>query len=152
MITRIAAVAALLAAGCTTIGDLPPVDLDDPGWTTWTGQATWRRERDANPLAGDILAARNAGGDVFVSFSKAALPVFSAHTANGKWQIEFVERGRSYSGRGSPPQRFAWFMLPELLAHRARELPGWTIDWRAPDELVMENDKSGERMHLYLDG
>lgn len=142
----------LLAAACTSIGDLPPVDLvGEPGWTTWTGQASWRRVADAPPLAGDLLAALHNDGDVFISFSKAALPIFTAHTANDKWQIEFVERDRSFSGRGSPPDRFAWFALPSLLADHDGTLPGWTVDWRADDELVMENGRTGERVHLFVD-
>ncbi len=142
---------AALAGACMTIGDLPAVDLEQPGWTTWTGQATWRPTGTAAPLAGDILAGRHEDGDVFVSFSKAALPIFTAHTTAGKWQIEFVERGRSYSGFGRPPKRFAWFALPSLLDERGTSLSGWVIDWRAADELVLLNDTTGERMHLIVD-
>lgn len=145
------ACAATLAVGCMSIGDLPPVDLEERGWTVWTGQATWRPERDAAVLAGDVLAARQDDGDVFVNFSKAALPLFTAHTVDGKWQIEFVERGRAYSGRGRPPARFAWFALPHLLADHTTELSGWTVDWRAPDELALENERTGERIHLIVD-
>lgn len=145
------ALAAMLGGGCMTIGDLPAVDLDEAAWTTWTGQATWRPNIEASPLAGDILAGLHEDGDVFVSFSKAALPIFTAHTTAGKWQINFVERGRSYSGRGRPPKRFAWFALPSLLDERGTTLSGWVIDWRAPDELVLLNGKTGERMHLLVD-
>ena len=151
MIARWILFATVCIAGCTSIGDLPPVDLEQPGWQTWTGQAGWRRERDAPPLAGDLLAGLHASGDVFVSFSKAALPVFTAHTVDDRWQIEFVERGRSYSGRGSPPDRFAWFALPAILDGETAELPGWTIDRRADGELLMENERSGERLHLFVD-
>ena len=146
-----AIVLALMISGCVFIGDLPPVDLADPGWTTWTGQATWRRKADVPRLAGDVVAAYHSNGDVFVNFSKAALPIFTAHTADGKWQIEFVERGRNFSGRGDPPKRFAWFQLPALLADRDAEIDDWTVDWRADDELVLENPETGERMHLFLD-
>ena len=95
-------VATAITSACTSIGDLPPVDLSAPGWSTWSGQASWRREAEAAPLAGDLLAGLAEDGDVFVGFSKAALPVFTAFTSDGKWQIEFVERGRSFSGRGDP--------------------------------------------------
>jgi hypothetical protein len=140
-----------LLCGCAFVGDLPPVDLNDPGWTTWTGQATWRPNSDAPRLAGDIVASRHDAGDVFVNFSKAALPLFTAHTVDGKWQIEFVERGRNYSGRGSPPKRFVWFALPGLLTDRDAKLENWLVDWPATDELVLENGKTGESIHFFVD-
>ena len=62
-----------------------------------------------------------------------------------------MERGRSFSGRGDPPARFAWFELPKLIADRDRTLPGWIVEWRADDELWIENERSGERVHLFVD-
>ncbi|MFW2403785.1 MAG: hypothetical protein ACN4GT_03385 [Gammaproteobacteria bacterium] len=141
----------LAVTSCMFIGDLDPVDLDAPGWQVWTGQATWRRNAEAPRLAGDIVAARRDNDDVFVNFSKAALPLFSAQTADGKWQIEFVERGRDYSGRGKPPKRFAWFFLPALLADPTAELEGWSVDRPAADELVLENPETGEIIRMFLD-
>lgn len=136
--------------GCSTVGPLPEVDLGDPGWTVWTGQALWQPRPEAPSLAGELIVAENAGGDVLVSFSKPPLPIFTAQTDAGRWRIDFVERGRSYSGRGRPPSRFIWFRLPGLLA--GAEPPGaWQIERQGPGRLRLEHPRRGESLRLVLD-
>jgi len=147
------AVLALWLAGCATVGPLPEVDLDQPEWSVRTGQALWKRKGDARPLAGEVIVARHEDGDVLVSFSKPPLPLFTARTAgtkNRSWQIDFVRRGRSYSGRGRPPKRFVWFDLPGVLAG-APAPQGWTLERQADDEWLLTQGKSGETIRLVLD-
>lgn len=145
---RVLAAAAVLAlAACASVGDLPPVDLSAPGWTTWQGQALWR-SAGRPPLAGEILAARNRDGGVLVSFSKPPVPIFTARSTGKVWQINFVERGRSYSGRGDPPDRFVWFRLPDILAGAAAP-EGWSVE-RGDGEVSLRHGPD-ESIRLVLD-
>lgn len=147
----------LLLAGCATVGPtidpLPEVDLDAPAWTVRTGQALWKRQDDATPLAGEVLVARHQDGDVLVSFSKPPLPLFTARTAGGKdgaWRIDFVRGGRAFSGHGRPPKRFVWFALPGVLAGGPAP-KGWRVERPADDEWLLTSGKSGETIRLVLD-
>lgn len=137
-------------ASCATVGPLPQVDLTDAGWTVWVGQAIWKPRSDRPPLAGDLLIAQHTNRDVLVSFSKSLLPIFTAQTAGGLWRIDFVERGRSYSGRGRPPDRFVWFRLPYLIAG-ASAPKNWEIDAAGSGEWSIINDRTGETIKLVLD-
>jgi hypothetical protein len=141
----------LLGALACAAREMAPVDLSAPDWTVWRGQAVWTREAEVPPLAGELIVARHRSGDVLIDFSKPPFPIFTARTASGSWRIDFVERGRSYSGRGEPPRRFVWFRLPEIL--EGVPVGG---NWRA--ERVNEyrwslvNGKTGESIRLVLDG
>lgn len=147
--TCFARLALALLGGCATVGTLPPVDLSDPGWTVWNAQALWRPAGDRPALAGELIVARHDNGDVLVSFSKPPLPIFTAHSTAGAWKIDFVERGRSHSGRGRPPRRFIWFSLPQILEGR---LPptGWRVESAGEDELELRH-RGGEWIRLVLD-
>jgi hypothetical protein len=140
----------LLATFACAARDMAPADLSIPDWTVWRGQAVWTREAERPPLAGELIIARHRNGDVLIDFSKPPFPVFTARTARGSWRIDFVERGRSHSGRGQPPKRFVWFRLPEIL--NGAPAPG---SWRA--ERVNEyrwslvNGETGESIRLVLD-
>lgn len=138
------------AAGCATLGDLPGVDLADPQWEVWRGQALWRPESERPAVAGELIAARHSAGDVFVSFSKPPLPLFTARTRGRAWRIEFAARERSYSGRGRPPKRFVWFRLPDLLAG-AGEPAGWHSERTAVGEWTLRHAGRGETLRLVLD-
>lgn len=129
---------------------MPEADLSDPGWRVWAGQALWKPGSDRPQLAGDILVAQRKDGETFVSFSKAALPLFTARSTGSGWWIEFVERGRSYSGRGKPPDRFVWFRMPDVLQGDA-ELDGWEIQDVASDEKILTNPRTGERVQMIID-
>ncbi len=140
----------VLAVGCVSVGPFPEVDLDSADWTVWTGQGVWRRGEDDPTLAGEVVLARQAGGDVLVSFSKPPLPVFTARTFGRLWKIEFVERGRSYQGLGRPPSRFVWFAIPSVID--GAPLPkGWSWRTRNTNELAIENRRTGESILLVLD-
>ncbi len=142
-----AALPVLVLAACAAVGDLPPVDLSAPGWTTWHGQALWQPSAKSPAIAGELLAARNHNGSVLVNFSKSPLPIFTARSTDDVWKIEFVERDRSYSGHGSPPRRFIWFRLPDIL-EGAPPPKGWHIE-RGSGELRLS--RKGERLRLVLD-
>lgn len=144
----------LTLAGCAGLfgrsAEAPAVDLSAAGWHIWTGQAAWVRERDQPALAGDLLVAKNANGNVFVSFTKAALPLFTARTSVDGWWIDFVERGRSYSGAGSPPGRFIWFRVPDVL-QGSDDIADWSVSWARDDEVILLNPRSGERIQMLID-
>ena len=61
-----------LLTGCAGQPEaLPEVDLDDPDWQVWTGQASWQRPGSTEPIAGELLAALGPDNQVMVTFSKA---------------------------------------------------------------------------------
>src|SRR5215467_8366086 len=62
----------LLSSGCGTLSpSLPPVNLDQPGWTVHQGQAVWKLPSGKNDIAGDVLVANAPGGQGFVQFTKS---------------------------------------------------------------------------------
>ena len=147
----LAAATVLIVAGCASTGPLlPEVDLTDPAWTVTTGQALWTPGADRPSLAGELIVAKHAAGEILISFSKPPLPIFTAQTSGDGWRIDFVERGRSYSGTGSPPRRFIWFRLPELI-EGAPAPRRWAIDRPADDEIRLANPRSGEKIRVVLD-
>jgi len=129
---------------------MPEVDLFDRRWTVWSGQALWTSGADRPSIAGELMVARNTLGEVLVSFSKPPLPIFTAQTAGGSWRIDFVERGRSYGGRGSPPRRFIWFRLPELLEGGPAPRR-WLLENASSDEWTLSNPGTGESIRVVLD-
>jgi hypothetical protein len=129
---------------------LPDVDLDDPGWTVWEGQALWTPRSDVTALAGDLIVARNGDGDVLVSFSKSPFPVFTAQTEGNMWRIDFIDKGRSYYGIGRPPKKFIWFRFPDLLEGAPPE-KHWQVDRVGDGEWSMVNRKTGESIRVVLD-
>ncbi len=139
----------LLLAGCAGL-TLPEVNLDAPGWETWIGQALWKPAADRPSLAGELIVARRTSGEVLVSFSKPPFPIFTAQTSAAAWRLDFVERGRSYSGQGRPPKRFVWFRLPALLAD-AEAPRGWQVEHPAADEWTLEHEGRGEVIRIVLD-
>ena len=154
-LSRILLLASLVAlAGCAALTgrstEAPAVDLYAPGWRVWTGQGSWVRERDQPAMAGDLLVAKNTNGDVFVSFTKAALPLFTARATGAGWWIDFVERDRSYSGAGSPPGRFIWFSMPQVL-QQTGDIANWSVSWVHDDEVILQNPRTGERIQMLVD-
>jgi hypothetical protein len=135
---------------CSRIVSLPEVDLDDPEWTIWEGQALWTPRSDLEALAGDLIVARKPGGDVLVSFSKSPFPIFAAQTTGNRWRIDFIDKGRSYYGFGRPPKKFVWFQLPDLL-EGASPPKHWKVDETGEDEWTLVNRKTGETIRVVLD-
>lgn len=137
-------------SGCSQIVTLPEVDLEDPEWTVWEGQALWTPRSGLSALAGDLIVARNPGGDVLVSFSKTPFPVFTAQSSGSMWRIDFIDKGRSYSGFGRPPRKFVWFQLPDLLEGTPPP-KHWEVHEAAGPEWSIVNRKTGERIRVVLD-
>lgn len=137
--------------GC--IASAPPlhkVDLGDPGWRLWRGQALWKANVERPALAGDLIVAHHINGDILVSFSKSPLPIVTARTAGDWWRIDFVERGRFFEGRGRPPQRIIWFLLPDLL-EGASTPENWEVDATTEGEWSMANQQTGETIRMVMD-
>ena len=146
---------AALLMGCVAAPVLPPLDLEEPGWTQWTGQLSWQRGDGRDPLAGELFVARRADGERLVTVSKAALPLLSARAGAGGWRVDTVDVDRAYGGRGRPPGRVVWFALPGVLADGAAsgngDAAGWTVRWPAADEVLLTRQGSDERIRVVLD-
>ena len=123
------------------LGD-PPVG-SWPGWRVQQGQAVWKPSARRPELAGDLLLATNANGNVFIQFSKMPFPLATAQISGGQWQLEFGADRFSWRGRGTPPDRFAWFQLPRALLD-AGIGGNWKFSSPAPHSWRLENPHTGE--------
>src|SRR6476620_7950159 len=106
----------LALAGCRSLPPLPEADLKQPGWVVHQGQAVWRPKRGGAEIAGELLVATRAGGDVFVQFTKEPFPMVIARASSTRWQIESPLQNRHYAGRGRPPSRVIWLSLGGLVS------------------------------------
>lgn len=136
--------------GCGGVGRLPKVDLSAPGWQVWSGQALWKPSTGRPALAGELLVAQHVNGDVLVSLSKPPVLLFTAQAADGRWWIDVAERGRTYAGRGRPPERFVWFHIPDLL-EGAPPPKHWKVSAPADGGWVLSHPETGETIRLVLD-
>jgi hypothetical protein len=136
---------AVLAAGCRTAPPLPPADFSAPGWRVQQGQAVWKPASKRPELAGDLLLATNANGNVFIQFSKMPFPLVTAQISGEQWQIEFGADKFTWQGRGTPSDRFAWFQLPHALidTHTGRD---WKFTHPASSSWRLENPRTGETL------
>jgi hypothetical protein len=124
----------------------PALNLSQPGWKIWNGQAVWQARKSMPELAGDVTVAVNADGTAFVQFTKT-LAFATAREDGRRWQIEFPG-GRLYSGRYPLPHHFAWLQLPALAQGRPLARP-WKEEGTL-DEFVVENRRAGETLRGYL--
>jgi hypothetical protein len=138
---------AVLAAGCRTAPPLPPADFSAPGWCVQQGQAVWKPSSRRPELAGDLLLATNANGNFFVQFSKMPFPLATAQVSHGQWQIEFGADKFSWRGRGTPPDRFAWFQLPRALRD-ANAGNNWKFTHPDSSSWRLENPRTGETLEV----
>jgi hypothetical protein len=134
-----------VCAGCRTGNPLPPADFSAPGWHVEQGQAVWKPSAARPELAGDLLFATNINGNLFVQFSKLPFPLATAQISGGQWQIEFGVDKFSWHGRGTPPDRFAWFQLPRALAG-ANASGDWRFENVATNAWRLENPRTGEAL------
>jgi hypothetical protein len=118
-----AALCFLGAVGCRTVPPLPPVNLDEKGWTLKEGQAVWRRGAQLD-LAGEVLIGLSPDC-AMVQFTKGPIPVVVARREGEVWEARFPMQNRRYSGRGTPPARLAWLQLARALAGEPLAR-GWT--------------------------
>jgi hypothetical protein len=134
-----------LFTGCRTNQLLPAADFTTPGWHVQQGQAIWKPSMDRPELAGDLLLATNVNGNFFIQFSKIPFPVATAQVSGNEWQIEFGANKYSWYGHGTPPNRFAWFQLPN--AFRDTNLGGnWRFTHVDTNSWQLKNSHTGETL------
>lgn len=138
-------VIAFIASGCRSLPPLPALDLTQPGWRTYQGQAVWRSGYDAPEITGELFVAVNSDGRGLVQFTKTPLPMVVARLDAQRWQIEFPADNRRFSGSGDPPGRLLWLVLLKGL----REPRNASTALRGDGRLVIEND-AGEKIEGYL--
>jgi len=138
-----------LLTACQTVPRLPPPDTAEPGWKILQGQAVWHPRPDAPELAGELTIALHRNGRAWLEFTKTPMPFVVAQTTSNAWQIEFVPRKLTFSGRGEPPARFLWLHLPALLQG---EKPPDAIKFEktSGDSWRLANPKTGETLEGYL--
>jgi hypothetical protein len=138
-------------AGCTASRPtLAKIDLADPGWEYWNGQALWKPASERPALGGDLIAARHSNGDIMVNFSKSPLSIVTAQKIGSYWHIDFSAAGRYHSGKGKPPHRIIWFRIPALLGG-ASAPEGWVLGKTADGEWTILNPRTGEMINMVID-
>jgi hypothetical protein len=141
----LSALALMICAGCRMANPLPAANFSAPGWRVQQGQAVWKPSASRPELAGDLLLATNVNGNFFVQFSKIPFPLASAQISGDQWQIEFGADKYLWHGRGTPPNRFAWFQLPRAL--RDANLGGnWKFTRAETNSWRLENSHTGETL------
>lgn len=139
----------LTTTGCLTLTKpLPPVNLDQPGWTVRQGQAVWTLPRSGHDIAGEVMVATGPQEKSFVQFSKSPFTLVLGQTTANKWQIEFPSQNKRYSGPGSPPRRLIWLYL--ALSLEGKEPPKhWT--WtNSENNWRLENHTTGEKIEGFF--
>lgn len=140
----------LSLSGCRSAPRLPPVNIAEPGWSLREGQSLWRSQRDGPEIAGEIIVASRADGRSLVQLVKAPLPLLTAQTTPGAWQIEFISEQRLVSGQGAPPTKWIWLHLARALNGSA--IPPAPLKFRKLDDggSHLENAATGESLTVYL--
>lgn len=138
-----------LVAGCRTPVSLPPVNLNEPGWTVRRGQAIWRRKRGGQGVAGELLVATRSDGQAFVQFSKNPFPLVVARTTSNAWSVEFPPQNKHYSGHGLPPHQIIFLYLPRVLSGLP---PPHDWSWQPVGQggWLLENHATGESLEVYF--
>jgi len=132
----------------TLLPPLPPINLEEPGWTVHRGQAVWNMGQGKPEIAGEFLVATRSGTNTFVQFAKTPFPVVTARSMPNRWEVEFPPQNRRYAGRGVPPQRLIWLHLPRLLRG---EPPPKNWSWHEESgNWRLENRSTGELLEGYL--
>ena len=121
-----------LGTACRTVRPLPAVNLSEPGWAMYEGQAIWRPKRSGPEIAGELLLARSQDGRSLVQFIKTPFPILVGQATPTQWQIEFPPQHRSFSGHGSPPGRLIWLHLGACLLDNAPSPKDWTLERGSP--------------------
>jgi len=147
--TLVLLVLLLGAGGCRTVPPMPPVNLQQPGWTVREGQAIWRMKRGGRDVAGEFLLATRSDGHSFLQFSKNPFTLMTAQTTPNSWEVEVPTKNKRYSGHGRPPKRLLWAYVPEMLAG---QVPPKGCSWQTlPNHgWKLENRVSGESIEIYF--
>ena len=135
----------VVCAGCRTATPLPSADFSAPGWQVQQGQAVWKPTSGRPELAGDLLLATNASGDMFLQFSKMPFPLATAQISSGQWSMDFGADKYTWHGRGEPPKRFAWFQLPSALLG-TRPDGNWRFTLEPDHGWRLANAQTGESL------
>jgi len=141
----------LMTAGCRTVS-FPPADFGESGWAVRERAALWCPGRGNQELAGELLLASHPEQGSLLQFSKQGLPLVTARTGPGGWEIRSSLRRGKAAGRGKPPDQVPWFLL-------MRAGDGWNGvrdgEWRMTMGLEgrwrLENGRTGEWMEIYPD-
>lgn len=135
-------------SACRTVAPLPRVNLSEPGWKVFQGQAVWQTKGDAPEISGEILLAIKSDGQTFVQFTKTPFPFVVAQSTANSWQMAFPAQNKFYSAPGKTPSRVIWFQLPRAVLRSA--LPGnWA--WRdSENSWRLENISTGESLEGYF--
>ena len=134
---------------CATVPPLPPVNLQEPGWTVQEGQAVWRMKRKDPELAGEILLATHSDGRTFVQFSKSPFPLMIGQSTADTWQVEVPTQNKRYSGHGQPSGRLIWLWLPRVLSGQPPP-KGWSWQNLENGGWNLENASTGELLEGYF--
>lgn len=147
---RVLAASLLLPTlGCRLIPPLPPVNLNEPGWSVKHGQAVWKFKKDAPEIAGELLVASRGANQSYVQFTKGPFPMATGQISPAGWQIERGDSRARYSGPGRPPMRIIILQLPALLAGAP---PPHGYLWQLNDKnWRLENKKTGEFLEGFVE-
>ena len=140
---------ACFCVACRSLIPLPPVDLSAPGWKLQQGQALWRPTKTKPELAGELLLATNTTGGLVVQFAKTPFTLAAAQRIGDRWQIELGSGDFFRTGRGRPPSRFAWYVLPRALMSGSVEAP-WRFERTGDNAWRLNNRRTGESVEGYL--
>lgn len=128
---------------------LPPVNLNEPGWTIRQGQAVWHLPRGEPEVAGEVLVATRDDGSSFIQFTKTPFPLVIGQLRPGHWSVEFPPQNKHYSGPGHPPLRIIWLQLPRVLAGKP---PPKNWAWHAdPSGWFLKNNANSESLSGYFE-
>ena len=134
---------------CQTLAPLPPTDLTQPGWQVRRGQAVWLTSHHGTELAGDLLFASHPDRHSLLEFTKASWPLVLVRLTPDAWKLESDSTGQRHSGRGSPPPRSAWLVLPLCLAGKPPPA-GWHFSRDSANGWTLSHHRSGEQLSGYL--
>ena len=140
----------LCLCACQTIGTITPINLSEPGWRLWQGQAVWHMPGKRPELAGEMILALNADGRCFLEFAKVPFPLVRAKCSDSRWEIEFPPQRLFFAGGGTPPKRLAWLHVCRGLAGKEVRAP-WRFERRADGSWRLHNACSKEVLEGFLE-
>ncbi len=157
---RFSGFALLVLAGCAS-GPAPhraAIDLTASGWIVREGQAVWKptpKATDASGapaaqgIAGELTVAAHPSGQTWVQFSKTPLPIVTAETDGPWWRVTFAAEGRTFRGRGAPPDRILWLHLARAF-QSGNPQGSWILTNTSPESWHFENRASHESLDGFL--